>query len=152
MSLAPLTAPSSSSVDEALRAAFALAADPDRWRPLVRHVPGDRWFLPLFEQDDLCAWLISWAPGTLVPLHDHGTATGALAVVGGELVEQVSSRARVEAGLPPSHVNRLPAGSIEPLVADLVHEVRNEGSVLAVSVHVYAPRLDAMRFYDGRDR
>jgi predicted metal-dependent enzyme (double-stranded beta helix superfamily) len=139
-------------IDESVRAACALAADPDRWRPLVRHVPGDRWYLPLLEQDDLCAWLITWAPGTLLPFHDHGTATGALAIVAGELVEEVSTRSRVEAGLPPSHLNRLPAGTIEPLVADLVHEVRNEGLVPAVSIHVYAPRLDGMTFYEGLAR
>ncbi len=42
---------------------------------------------------------------------------------------------------------RLTPGSLTTFDATHVHEVRNEGAVPAISIHVYTPSLDNMTFY-----
>jgi hypothetical protein len=135
--------------------AAAWAGAPDRWRPLVRHVPAARWFEPLpIDRDgpDVTAWLITWAPGTGLDLHDHGGSAGTLAVVGGELFERHTTTAHVgalgdglaRARLRPRHLR---TGSVVSFGDDHVHEVRNDGLQPAVSIHVYVPGLSEMAFY-----
>jgi predicted metal-dependent enzyme (double-stranded beta helix superfamily) len=121
------------------------AGSPDRWRPLVRHEPGARWYRPLIELPGLSAWLISWAPGTGLDLHDHGGAGGSVAVVEGELDEHWATAG----DLADLRHRTLARGSVTTFGADHVHAVRNLGSVPAVSIHVYAPGLEEMTFYDA---
>lgn len=124
--------------------AMRWACAPRRWRDAVQHVPGERWYLRLFEDERVCGWLITWAPGTTLELHDHGGAVGSLAVVEGVLQERFRDRRRVE----PFARRELTAGSMVTFTADHVHEVTNTGDVPAVSIHVYAPSLDEMTFYE----
>jgi hypothetical protein len=127
--------------------AAALACSPDRWAPLVAHVPGERWYGRLFDDPEACAWLITWAPGSGLPLHDHGDASASLVVVGGALSERYTSRDDI--GRPGARLRsrHLGLGARASFGADHVHEMRNDGTVPAVSIHVYAPRLDNMAFY-----
>jgi hypothetical protein len=141
--------------------AAAWAGAPERWRGLVRHVPGGRWYHPLpFEALDgdepISAWLITWAPGTGLDLHDHGGSAGTLAVVGGELTEWHTTTAglttlagRAGRGGPRLHLRRLTDGSVTTFGADHAHAVRNDGLEPAVSIHVYVPGLTEMSFYDA---
>jgi hypothetical protein len=149
------------------RLAAAWAAAPERWQHLVRHVPGERWYLPL---DDLVAegyavtgsagaasaWLITWAPGTGLDLHDHGGSAGSLAVVSGVLSERYGRLAPGGSDEPGAgHLQgrlrrrRLRRGSVTTFGPDHVHAVRNEGVEPAVSIHVYVPGLTEMAFYDA---
>jgi predicted metal-dependent enzyme (double-stranded beta helix superfamily) len=123
-----------------------LAASPKRWGPLVRHLDGSRWWVPLLDDAQRSAWLITWPPDTGLDLHDHGEAAGALAVVAGTLDERYR-RLVDPAGAPLAH-RRLDVGSISAFGPDHVHEVWNRSSEPAVSIHVYAPRLDGMTFYE----
>jgi mannose-6-phosphate isomerase-like protein (cupin superfamily) len=92
------------------------------------------------------AWLIAWPSGGSVALHDHGASRGALSVLSGTLVETVPHwderdrfdllRCDLQAGV----TLRFDAGHI--------HDVVNEGSEPALSLHVYSPALTSMTMYD----
>jgi hypothetical protein len=89
------------------------------------------------------AWLIRWPPGSLAPLHDHGSAHGLAQVLTGSLSELCFT--------PRVTVARRrdwkPGAEIE-LARGTCHEVRNVEARVAYSIHVYAPRLEHMTFYD----
>ena len=125
------------------------ACTPALWQPLVRDVAGERVYERLFPEATggraAQAWVITWAPGTSIDLHDHGDAGAAVAVVRGELTEWHTQRQ--EPG--PLERRDLPAGSIVELAADHLHELRNDGPRPAVSIHVYSSPLDRMRFYEA---
>jgi hypothetical protein len=126
--------------------ALRLAHQPARWAHLVEHVAGERRFSRI-AHGRLEAWVISWAPGTELPLHDHGGSAGALALVEGQLVERHGDRR-----LPGRLRTRiLDAASVVGFGEDHVHEVANRGVVPAVSIHVYSPALETMTFF-GDDR
>ena len=142
--------------------AAALAAASDRWLDLVRYRPQSRW-TRLLQQADAAAllhpdlhrdlvgvqiWVLSWLPGQGTPLHDHGRSGGAFAVVRGALTERV-------VGTGPAGVHEsstwLGVGRLRQFGAHYVHQVRNEDTEPAVSVHVYTPALREMNTYDVRD-
>ncbi|MFE6506304.1 cysteine dioxygenase [Nocardioides sp. NPDC057767] len=90
-------------------------------------------------------WLIAWAPGASTGFHDHGTATTAFTVITGSLVEHNWLGGLQLADVGPGDVRAHAAGH--------VHDVRNVGPRPALSLHAYAPRLDAMHNYHfGGDR
>ena len=65
-----------------------LAAEPERWRALVRHDTGQRHFEQLWRDGDVDVWVISWANGNDTGFHDHDVSSGAVAVVEGEVIEE----------------------------------------------------------------
>lgn len=92
------------------------------------------------------AWVIGWPPGGSVDLHDHGESSGAAVVVHGELVEIVVAedcQGSLAATTPV-----LPASASVTFDTAHVHEIVNLGPGPAISVHVYAPRLTAMTYYE----
>ena len=105
----------------------------------------ERWYEPLVVADTYEAWLLGWGAGHGLELHDHGASVGAIAMVSGELTEYAVTpgeshlRHRV---LRPGDTLRFGVGH--------VHHVTNEQVENALSVHVYAPRLRSMTFYDHR--
>ena len=141
------------SLPQLLARATGLAAEPGLADRLATE-PDQRTWLPLDAGPGTRAWLIAWPPGTGTGWHDHGGASGAMVAVSGELTER-----SIEA--PADHVYgqaiALPGGvgSVRPLHAgggcafggQHIHEVVNEGTQMAYSVHVYAPDLDLMRHY-----
>lgn len=120
------------------------AGDPELWRGLVHDVGEGRWYAPLFANDRVNGWLIIWAPGAALDLHDHGEATGTIAVVEGTLSERFFKR---DDAIPLTERD-LTTGSITSFGNDHIHEVRNAGTSPAVSIHVYAPSLEGMTFYE----
>jgi Cysteine dioxygenase type I len=94
---------------------------------------------------DFEAWAIGWPAGGAIELHDHGDSVGAVVVVSGELVETSITE---EAGHLATRSTPLKAGSTLRLKRKCIHDVVNLGSELAVSVHVYAPRLKSMTYYE----
>ena len=138
--------------------AAALLAASHEWLPRVQYRERSRWtgLLPPEEaadlvdpslHDDLAAaqvWLLTWLPGQGTPLHDHGGSAGAFAVAGGVLTEDV-------VGGRPGDVREaateLWAGRVRPFGPHHVHRVTNRGTLPAVSVHAYTPRLSLMNSY-----
>jgi predicted metal-dependent enzyme (double-stranded beta helix superfamily) len=124
---------------------MALAAHPERWRPLVDYRTDTRWYRLLDRNPHYEVWLLSWLPGQGTDLHDHGAASGAFAVAAGTLTERVLA---APPGRPPVEVTRsLTTGRCRVFGPRYVHQVTNTGSVPAVSVHVYTPGLTVMNCY-----
>jgi hypothetical protein len=86
-------------------------------------------------------WLIRWPPGSEAPLHDHGDASAVAVVLRGELRER--------ANLGDDWFERpwLCQTQVE-LPKHIRHHVWNESTEDAYSVHVYAPSLARMTFYE----
>ena len=117
----------------------------------VVHWPGagevrERTWRVVAQTPDYDAWLIAWPTGGTIDLHDHGESRGALHVISGTLVETMPWRddakrlSLVRLEVPPGVTRDFDAGH--------VHDVRNEGSEAALSVHVYSPPLTSMLYYD----
>lgn len=127
--------------------AEALAGRPDLWQHHVEHADGHRTHERLAVGDGWEAYLITWPSGHGVELHDHGGSSGAVAVVEGELVELV---ARQGGRAGPGRLARVPlaTGTVRRVSGRRIHDVVNAGPVPATSIHVYAPALSTMTFYD----
>ena len=99
----------------------------------------------LLATDAYEAWLLAWPPGSSIEPHDHGDAHGVFVVIAGAVVEtrwRHSRRQRRVLGVGDSSVVRVGA----------VHDVAAAGADAALSVHVYSPPLQTMRFYDPDGR
>lgn len=88
------------------------------------------------------AWLICWPAGARAPLHDHGGASALATMLVGELREWLQP-------YPGSSIERCwrRDARIE-IPTHARHEVWNDSEVTAYSLHVYAPRLASMTFYE----
>ena len=125
-----------------LRALVAeIAADPERWRSLVRHGTAERAFEQLWRDDHVDIWVISWGSGSDTGFHDHDVSRGAVAVVEGEVVEE-----RLVVGGPSLEL-RHPAGTAFDFAASHVHRMRQDSDIPAVSIHAYSPPLWRMGSY-----
>jgi predicted metal-dependent enzyme (double-stranded beta helix superfamily) len=143
----PSTAPLLRSTDDgaawAASLGVALARRTSLWRALARHDVHERQPVRLLATRRYEAWVIGWAPGQAVELHDHGDAAGAVVVAEGTLTElRLEDGQRVTTDLGPGAVQELPVGT--------VHEVWNAGPCMATSIHVYSPLLTRMGRYDLR--
>lgn len=104
--------------------------------------PGDkRCFMQLANVGGCEAWLVGWPPGSRAPLHDHGLAAGAAVTLRGRLSESLRLRGVW------SRRDWLPLECVE-LAVGVCHEVHNPAATRALSLHVYAPRLERMTFYE----
>jgi predicted metal-dependent enzyme (double-stranded beta helix superfamily) len=115
-------------------------------RPVPSRPATKRWYQPLCA-GELDAWVIWWARGGEVDLHDHGGAAGAVYVLEGTLLEThgTSRGGRLQQ-------RALHADSSIVFGSDYVHDVVNVCPQPAVSLHVYGPRLDAMTYYRVDER
>ena len=118
-----------------------IAADPQRWQPLVSHENGDRHFEQLWRDDHVDVWVITWASGNDTGFHDHDVSHGAVAVVQGELIEE-----RLVVGGPPRQLRRR-LGETFDFDASHVHRMRHDTGAVAVSIHAYSPPLWRMGSY-----
>jgi len=118
-----------------------IAADPQRWRPLVRHGNGDRHFEQLSRDDRVDVWVISWGTGNDTGFHDHDVSSGAVAVVEGEVIEE-----RLVLGGPPIRLHHR-AGDVFDFDAAHVHRMLQDSDTPAVTVHAYSPPLWRMGSY-----
>ena len=89
-------------------------------------------------------WLIRWGAGSRTVLHDHGGSVGVLYVAKGELVEHRPNPAGV--GRPLRR--ELREREHRPMSASHVHEVANESTAAAATIHVYSPPLEVMQQYE----
>jgi oxalate decarboxylase/phosphoglucose isomerase-like protein (cupin superfamily) len=112
-----------------------------------RFTKGSRWARRVLAGPGHEAWLLAWLPGQGTELHDHGgvarPAAAAVAVVSGRLTEFT-----VQPGdFPGLRRQELTAGEVAVVDDRTVHGMRNLSAEPAVSLHVYAPGLKAMRTY-----
>ncbi|MGC9670768.1 cysteine dioxygenase [Planosporangium sp. 12N6] len=129
------------------------AADPASWPVAPRFTADDRWYARLGGDQTHEVWLLTWLPGQSTDLHDHGGSAGAFTVVSGVLTEQVVRTLRT-GPVTPVEVT-LADGAVRAFGGRHIHRVVNNGTVPAVSLHVYAPALGEMTRYrieDGRLR
>jgi predicted metal-dependent enzyme (double-stranded beta helix superfamily) len=125
-----------------LRALVAgIAADPERWRGLVRRDGDERHFEQLWRDEHVDVWVISWANGNDTGFHDHDVSSGAVAVVEGELIEE-----RLVLGGEPRRL-RHGAGETFDFDAAHVHRMLQDSDTPAVSIHAYSPPLWRMGSY-----
>jgi len=116
----------------------ARIAATDQWADRVRFRGDRRWYERIHHAADHDIWIISWLPGQSTGFHDHGGSVGAFAVASGVLQEISANGA--------SHIaERGKASSFGP---DYAHDVRNDSTALAVSIHAYSPPLNEMNEYE----
>ncbi|MBO0801818.1 MAG: cysteine dioxygenase [Nocardiopsaceae bacterium] len=142
-----------------------MTESPAEWIARVRLDPDGRWYEQIHVDDSYEIWLISWLPGQSTGFHDHGGASGAFAVVWGDLHECVVPQpapdpaASADRGPRPHDrtgtvaadtlVKRVSAGVVRSFGPRYVHDVRNTSdSSVAVSVHAYSPPLSEMTRYN----
>jgi hypothetical protein len=137
---AATTPPAPLDVDVLVDIIDGLARAEPLWRPHVAHDPDDRVRLRLLATPAYEVWLLGWAPGQSVGLHDHGDANGAFVVVDGELTETSLEAGRlVDAVRAAGEFGRVPIGAL--------HDVANRSPRNATSIHAYSHPLSAMGFY-----
>jgi predicted metal-dependent enzyme (double-stranded beta helix superfamily) len=122
-----------------------------RWQVRLGSLDLDQWqfqprdegrsYLRLPSASGCETWLIRWPPGSEAPLHDHGDASAVALVLRGEL------RERAICGADWFERSWQPQVSVE-LPKHIRHRVWNEREQDAYSVHVYAPSLARMTFYE----
>src|SRR4051794_21898118 len=101
--------------------AEGLAGARSLWLPHAARHPSARTSARLIGTDAWEAWVLGWAAGHGVELHDHGGSAGAFTVVEGTLVELLApSPSRVV-----RHEHR--PGAVIAVGADTVHHVVNAG-------------------------
>ncbi|MFJ8448404.1 cysteine dioxygenase [[Kitasatospora] papulosa] len=144
--------PHPSTVSEFVGLARSIAADRDRWAPLVRYDTTTRWYHRLRSVPQALGstraeevrigyevWLLSWVPGQGSGRHDHGLSSGVLTVLEGELTE------RTARGAQP-----LGSGAQRVFAPGYVHEVVNDSLEPAVSLHIYFPGLTDMPMHSAQ--
>ncbi|MFJ4673753.1 cysteine dioxygenase [Kitasatospora purpeofusca] len=127
-------------VAEYARLVREIAADRDRWEPLVRYDALTRWYARLETGPGYEVWLLSWLPGQSSGFHDHGTSSGVMSVVRGELVERSLTHAGEDS-------RDLRPGGQRVFSPGYLHEVVNASLEPAVSIHLYTPGLTEMNQY-----
>jgi mannose-6-phosphate isomerase-like protein (cupin superfamily) len=129
------------SADELVALVTRIAAEPGRWRPLLRFDAEERQWIRLPAPDGVDVWLLTWLPDQTTDLHDHGDSTAAYTVVLGAVEED-----RIVAGA--KRTGRLVAGQTRWLPPHAIHDVRGTVGGPAASIHAYSPPLTTMTWYD----
>jgi hypothetical protein len=106
----------------------------------------DREWRLVAESESFEAWVIGWPAGGTLELHDHGGSRGVVTVVAGSLVETSVAHFGDRLALRTRSVS----AATRPLSIgiDRIHDVTNPGPAVALSVHVYSPRLKSMTFFE----
>ncbi len=123
------------------RFAAVLAADPGRWRHLVRHERDVRVYEQIFCDERVSAWLICWSDRQDTGFHDHDESAGGIAVIAGRVCEE-----RLAVGSPPL-ARTLSAGECFNVPASAIHRVVHAGAEPAITIHAYSPPLARMGAY-----
>ncbi len=89
-------------------------------------------------------WLLSWLPGQITPIHDHGGALTVTTVLSGVLFEERFERHG--ALVRPAWTARREVGALDPIDPAAIHRVRPLGP--AITLHLYAPTCVDGRIYE----
>lgn len=123
------------------RFVLGLAAEPRRWRHLVRHEHDVRVYEQIFSDARVNAWLICWSGGQDTGFHDHDESAGAISVIEGGVREE-----RLVVGAPPV-VREFAAGQHFEVPPTAIHRVLHNGARPAITIHAYSPPLLRMGAY-----
>jgi predicted metal-dependent enzyme (double-stranded beta helix superfamily) len=82
-------------------------------------------------------WLLTWLPGQVTPIHDHGGIVTVTAVLSGEIFEERFERTGAGLTVRPSWTTTRTAGDFDPIDPLEIHRVRP--LVPSISLHLYAP-------------
>ena len=103
-------------------------------RELVHTAPG-------FE-----VWLLSWLPGQITPIHDHGGVVTATTVLSGAILEERFERTSGPL-VRQTWTTRRAAGDFDRLDPAAIHRVRPVGHV--VTLHLYVPTCADGQIYQA---
>lgn len=120
-----------------------IAGQPEHWLAAVRYDASSRWYTRLATEEAYEVWLLSWLPGQQTGFHDHGPSAGAFSVTLGRLTERA-----VTSGRPDPVARTVRQGGVRKFGPDYIHNVRNDATEPAVSIHAYSPPLTSMRRFD----
>lgn len=112
-----------------------LAADRERWQPLIRHSREERVYEQILDEEDVNAWVICWSEDQDTGFHDHDQSAAAILVIEGRVREE---RLRLGAA-PEGRVGG--AGTILLVPPTAIHRVLHAGQGPAVTIHAYSPPL-----------
>jgi predicted metal-dependent enzyme (double-stranded beta helix superfamily) len=118
-----------------------LAAERQRWRGLVRHDAERRIFECVLDEPAVEAWLICWMPGHDTGFHDHDRSSGAVTVLDGSVSEE---RLSPGGGVTSAVFG---AGETFDFTPSDIHRVTHAGTLPAITLHAYSPRLHRMGAY-----
>jgi quercetin dioxygenase-like cupin family protein len=118
-----------------------LAADTDRWRPLINHDPSQRTYELLFEDGAVNAWVLCWSEDHDTGFHDHDVSAAAITVIDGHVRED---RLRLDRTAREVVYG---AGQTFTVPPAAIHRVLHAGSGPAVTIHAYSPPLKRMGSY-----
>ena len=117
----------------------------------------------LDESDTASVWLLGWRPGKdvsdhiadITPIHGHGRSAALVNVLSGTIANDDwgAVKAAPTARLGDFHrasmkVERASAGARLFVPKWGVHDMRADGDDMAVTLHVYSPRLAFMSYFD----
>ena len=123
-----------------------LGARPELWAPHRGFSLDERHAVRVAATPTWEAWILGWLPGQTTGLHDHGGSAGAFVVIEGALQEATLAPPRRHQ--PAALLHRtLDTGRHRSFGPHHVHQVVNLTDCPAVSLHVYAPRLQVMTRY-----
>jgi hypothetical protein len=105
------------------RACFQDATEPHRQRVFI--APGHE------------LWLLSWVPGQITPIHDHGGAVTVTTVLSGSVLEERFVHVREREVRPSWTMVRRP-GDLDPIEATAIHRVRPLTPTVTLHLHVPA--------------
>lgn len=80
-------------------------------------------------------WLLSWVPGQITPIHDHGGAVTVTTVLSGAVLEERFARVREREVRPLWTMVRRP-GDLDPIEASAIHRVRPLTPTVTLHLHV----------------
>ena len=118
-----------------------LAAEPARWRHLVRHERDVRVYEEIFSDEHINAWLICWSGGQDTGFHDHDESAGAIAVISGRVRDE---RLAIDA---EPRAREFAAGQRFDIPPNAIHRVIHAGEQPAITLHAYSPPLIRMGAY-----
>jgi predicted metal-dependent enzyme (double-stranded beta helix superfamily) len=90
----------------------------------------------VYAAPDYELWLLSWLPGQVTPIHDHGGAVTVTTVLSGTVLEERFERTG-ELEVRQTWAALREVGDIDPIDPARIHRVRPVGSV--VTLHLYVP-------------
>jgi quercetin dioxygenase-like cupin family protein len=123
-----------------------LAADTDRWRPVINHDASQRTYQLIWEDPDVNAWVLCWSDDHDTGFHDHDVSAAAITVIDGHVRED---RLRLDRSAREVVYG---VGETFTVPANAIHRVLHAGRGPAVTIHAYSPPLKRMGAYsEGPD-
>ncbi|MCB1052226.1 MAG: cysteine dioxygenase family protein [Acidobacteria bacterium] len=102
----------------------------------------------LFTRCDIEAVLATWPPGVFTLPHNHGIhpTFGVVKVLTGTIENRIF--APDQNRIRPAGISHFQAGDILKVPLKLIHAMGNPHSEIAVSLHIYSPKIEQVSYWD----